>query len=87
MTNAVRLVGMSSSTGSIDTKDTVLSISGSLDFDSEDDSDFEEEKTENEKEENTDCSVYIATVLMVIACVVVVFTKVTVLKRYEILYL
>ena len=72
---ALWLIIMPHSVSSLEPRETVLSISESLDYDS-DESEQEKKKEEEEEEENTDCRVYITTCILVILCLVIVFAKV-----------
>ena len=70
---------MASSEASLETGDTVLSISETVETDHEKEKHRKKlaEADEEEDEENTDCKVYITTGLLVVLCLVVVFGKVT----------
>ena len=83
---------MTASTASLKTEDTVISISETVDnyFDDETVAAYDKKKLEDEEEEeeeNTDCQVYIATGLLVVLCLVVVFGKVNVCKSTTLTYL
>ena len=69
---------MSNSEASLETGDTVLSISETVETDHEEANHKKKlvEADEEEEEENTDCKVYITTGLLVVLCLVVVFGKV-----------
>ena len=72
---------MVNSVASLETRDTVLSISETVesnDNDTEETNRKKLEEEEEEEEENTDCKVYITMGILVVLCFVVIFSKVTI---------
>ena len=69
---------MTNSEASLETGDTVLSISEMVETDHEEEKHRKKlaEADEEEEEENTDCKVCITTGLLILLCFIVVFGKV-----------